>query len=361
MFVNGDAMGKSLQGASGSLVLGVVFNAYVNRTKYVPGAANVSPEEWLIKCFRELQDVFISFDGSMLISVVMGIIDDATGIMYYFNAEHPWTVLYRRGIAEFTEQELLNRKIGTTIGAAKVELRTLELQPGDIVIAGSDGRDDIMVGYDDVTGMRIINEDEKLFLEAVERGEGNLKEIVDVIKERGELTDDLSLLKIGYKVGKEEEQEEIFSEEFLKYKSDGLKAYSENNYEEAIKHLEHAIQISQDLDTYLGLINSLMRQKNFVRALFFVKKAIQKYPGNLKMIYSSAILHKKEKEYDEALYYSRRYYIHKPNDVRILIILADLFRLRRERHNFEAYLRKAEEIFPTHQDVKKLKKYLHKK
>ena len=30
VFVNGDAMGKSLQGAGGALVLGVVFNAYVS-------------------------------------------------------------------------------------------------------------------------------------------------------------------------------------------------------------------------------------------------------------------------------------------------------------------------------------------
>ncbi len=238
VFVNGDAMGKSIQGAGGSLVLGVVFNAFVHRTNFIPGENLKSPEDWLIKCYRELQDVFVSFDGTMLISVVIGIVDDESGIMYYFNAEHPWTVLYRSEKAIFTEEELLNRKIGTLISDGRVELLTLQLQKDDIVICGSDGRDDIILEYDEETGMRVINEDETLFLRAVEKGDGDLDNIVEVLHEQGEFSDDLSLLKIKY-LG-EKVFDEPLPEDYAQLKEEGMKAYQEKRFDEAVYKLEEA-------------------------------------------------------------------------------------------------------------------------
>ncbi|MCB1317834.1 MAG: SpoIIE family protein phosphatase, partial [Leptospiraceae bacterium] len=85
-FVNGDAMGKSMQGAGGALVLGVVYNAFVTRTMFSGHQQNKAPEVWLRDCYYELQNVFISFDGSMFISVVMGLLDEISGVMYYINA-----------------------------------------------------------------------------------------------------------------------------------------------------------------------------------------------------------------------------------------------------------------------------------
>ncbi len=355
VFVNGDAMGKSLQGAGGSLVFGVIFNAFVNRTKFVSGMSNLSPEEWLVKCFRELQDVFGSFDGSMLISVVMGIIDDQAGTMYYFNAEHPWTVIYRKNKASFIEQELENRKIGTTYGMSRVKIKILHLKPKDILIAGSDGRDDIIINYDEETGMRIINEDEELFLKAVENGQGQLEAIAENIKNMGEITDDLSLLRISYRADETEITGDDLPPDFEAYKLEGTKAYEEERYEDAIKNFEEAIKLYTDLECYIKLINALIRQENYTRALYIVEKAIKEYPGDLNIIYSSAILHKKNKEYDEALYYARRYFIHKSEDFKILVTLADLYRIKRDRANFKIYLKKAEELNPYHPSVNKLK------
>lgn len=199
VFVNGDAMGKSIQGAGGALVLGVVFNALVERTKYKEKEQEVTPDEWLIECYKELQSIFESFDGSMLISVVMGIVEDDTGLMYYFNAEHPFTTLYRKGKASFIENEIGIRKIGSMGFDQSLEIKTFQLKHNDSIIAGSDGRDDILLGHDEETGFRIINEDEEKFLENIEKGEGDLEKILEAIKEIGELTDDISLLKITYK------------------------------------------------------------------------------------------------------------------------------------------------------------------
>jgi len=197
-FVNGDAMGKSLQGAGGALVLSVIFNAYVNRTHVFGTANHPYPEKWLRQCYNELQTVFTSFDGSMMMSVIVGLLDEESGMLYYFNAEHPYPVLYRDGIASFADCELSSQKLGSFGTIENLKLRTMQVESGDILILGSDGRDDILLGHDALTGARLINEDETLFLRFVEESGGDLDRILDLLGKAGELTDDLSLMRIAY-------------------------------------------------------------------------------------------------------------------------------------------------------------------
>ncbi|HNI28794.1 MAG TPA: SpoIIE family protein phosphatase, partial [Leptospiraceae bacterium] len=140
VFINGDAMGKSIQGAGGALVLGVVFNAGLMRSR-VEKYQGIHPEAWLKERFLDLHNVFLSFDGSMYISICMGLIDNETGMMFFINAEHPWTVLYRDGKAAFLEQELALRKLGTPEQEDQFFVRTFQLMSGDVIITGSDGRD----------------------------------------------------------------------------------------------------------------------------------------------------------------------------------------------------------------------------
>ena len=72
-FFNVDAMGKSMQGASGALVLGSVMESIIERTKMSPLERDRFPEKWLKNTFIELHTVFESFDGSMLISGIFGV------------------------------------------------------------------------------------------------------------------------------------------------------------------------------------------------------------------------------------------------------------------------------------------------
>ncbi len=196
--INADAMGKSIQGAGGALVLGTVFKNVVARTQSGEALSRRFPEQWMKECFIELQNVFVSFDGSMMISAVFGLVDDATGLLYYINAEHPYTILYRGGRASFVEREgEYLRKIGVQGLDSALRVGTLQLLPGDHVIMGSDGRDDLAVGTDPY-GKRIISEDTDAILGSVERARGDLDGIVRDIKKRGEVTDDLSLLRITY-------------------------------------------------------------------------------------------------------------------------------------------------------------------
>ena len=106
VFLNGDAMGKSIQGAGGCLVLGTVFKSILERNHSLTHTRSIPPELWMKESFRELQNVFVSFNGSMLISAMFGIIDNRNGTIYYINAEHPYTALYRDGHANFIEREM---------------------------------------------------------------------------------------------------------------------------------------------------------------------------------------------------------------------------------------------------------------
>ena len=192
VFINGDAMGKSIQGAGGALVLGVVFNAGLMRSR-VEKYQGIHPEAWLKERFLDLHNVFLSFDGSMYISICMGLIDNETGMMFFINAEHPWTVLYRDGKAAFLEEELALRKLGTPEQEDQFFVRTFQLMSGDVIITGSDGRDDIQL-----FATSSIQEDETEFLKRVEEAEGNLEKISKKIKELGKIIDDFSLLRISF-------------------------------------------------------------------------------------------------------------------------------------------------------------------
>jgi HAMP domain-containing protein len=99
-FFNGDAMGKSTQGASGALICGVTLHSIFSRNakrSRIP----TKPGQYLSMVYHELNHIFSLFDSSMLMSAACGLIHAQTGTMYYFNCEHPWSVLLQRRQSDF--------------------------------------------------------------------------------------------------------------------------------------------------------------------------------------------------------------------------------------------------------------------
>jgi len=78
--MNSDAMGKSLQGVSGAIVIGVSFNLFINRTKKHGYYSKVTPEEWIKESTRDLQRVFSGFNGAML--AILETIEETDGDIY---------------------------------------------------------------------------------------------------------------------------------------------------------------------------------------------------------------------------------------------------------------------------------------
>ncbi|MCB1173083.1 MAG: SpoIIE family protein phosphatase [Leptospiraceae bacterium] len=321
--LNADAMGKSIQGAGGVLVLGSVFESMINRTQGSSAAQAVYPERWLKNAFLELHKVFESFDGSMLISVVLGLLDCETGFFYYMNAEHPATVLYRNSEASFIDEDMLFRKLGTQGVSGKLQVQTLQLQVGDVLIAGSDGRDDLLLG-EDAVGNRRINEDEFLFLDLVRETRGDIHKIPGALKNHGELTDDLSLLRLEYLGNRNEKL--ILDERTITLRT---------RIHQAIQTRDHdaARAILDDVEPKEINDNSSLReialfynhQEDYTAAARWGCRYVERNPADTEMIYRTSLILKRIRNLEGAADLAERIRLRQPTNTRNLIHLADIY------------------------------------
>jgi hypothetical protein len=323
LFLNGDAMGKSMQGAGGSLVLGAVMQSIVERTKLSPKEQVLYPERWLKAVFLELQKTFESFDGSMLISVVMGLADEKSGFVYFINAEHPWAAIYRDNKAFFIENDLTLRKLGTLGVAMGIRVQTYEMQPGDSFIIGSDGRDDLMLGFD-ADGARIINEDETLFLRLLERGDGNLESVYEACKEKGDITDDFSLISLTYAPEMETESSRLGMRKKI---SDARALVAQKNYAAATSLLEEAYAASHDnLHIARALAHIYQKIEDYKSAAKYFELYSEENPGDTQAIEALGAILLKLNDTERAADVLTRLKIRNPRDEKIAAQLSKIYK-----------------------------------
>lgn len=323
VFINGDAMGKSIQGAGGALVLGVVFRSIIERTKIFKPNMELFPEQWLKICFIELQNVFTSFDGSMLVSIVMGLIEETTGALFFLNAEHPWTVLYRDGKAEFLEQQLYLHKVGMLGLDGSLKIQTFQMHPGDSVIIGSDGRDDIMLGMD-TDGHRNINEDGEQFLKHVEKGNGELKGITNEILKQGEFTDDYTLIKLAYL--EEDNQLIEVNPDFYKLVDQGDISLNQKDQSHAIAAYKKALTIKKDKGVFLKLLDIYYSQKDYKDFIPLCEEYISLNPMDSDYYFKISYAYKFEGNFPIAIDYGECLKLREPLNINNLLNLADINR-----------------------------------
>lgn len=199
VFVNADAMGKSTQGAGGALVFGTAFEVIMERVRSFKWGKNLMPDEWIYNTYQELNRSFQYFEGLMMVSMNLGIIEEDTGKFFFIVAEHPFPALLREGKASFLCNEQNYYKLGfpnMDLGKKKISIHFTQLQPGDIVFFGSDGKDDVLVKNEE--GNLKMNEDQTRFLDCIQKSEGDLQKLYAEISNNSQITDDLSLIKAHY-------------------------------------------------------------------------------------------------------------------------------------------------------------------
>ncbi len=272
VFLNADAMGKSMQGAGGVLVLGAVFKSIIERTSYSEMVRQMSPERWLKNSFVELHKVFESFEGSMLVSIVIGLVDEKSGLMYFINAEHPRTILFRDKKAVFIGDTNLYQKLGSQLTDGFIRVQTFILRKGDIILNGSDGRDDILI--QNGSQKEKINTDEIFILKIIEEADASLPRILKLIQRHGSLIDDFSMMRLEW-LG-EEETEMLEENEigigFLASKDD-IKAY---------KHLSRYLEFHPEDTISMQLIaECLQRLERFEESIEFSERVRIREPKNI--------------------------------------------------------------------------------
>ncbi|PJZ69608.1 stage II sporulation protein E [Leptospira perolatii] len=362
VFLNADAMGKSMQGAGGALVLGAVFESIIERTKIVESISEQSPERWLKNAFTELHKVFESFDGSMLVSLVMGLVDDQVGILYYINAEHPWTVLYRDGVASFIENDLMFRKLGTTGMEGSIFIKTFQLAPGDVIIAGSDGRDDILLGTSD-SGSRIINDNESFFLKRVQEGNGDLKSIYDSICDSGDLTDDLSLIRIAFKeTDSEQRRIKLELKEKIKELLQRAKETAQNKeIEEAIAFLQQAESLDSNIpEVKKNFVRLFLNQKEYSKAAKYAEDYLNMKPVDKEILYVASFAARKAGQLEKALDFGERLRLREPEHLKNLVNLAQTYLALKDYKKATIMAQAATKLDPNHEVLTKVQQVIEK-
>lgn len=355
MVMNGDAMGKSMQGAGGSLVMGVVMNSIMARSAANDRILTISPEQWLTDLYNEIHAVFKSFDGSMVISATCFIINDDTGEAWYWNAEHPFSVIYRNGRASFIEETLRLRKLGLD-SELPFEVFRFQFQPGDVLILGSDGRDDLDMTADEEH--RTINEDEFLFLRHVEDGFGQLELIEKMILRAGELTDDLSLLRVEFQpaVTRAESRPEEFRSLAESLFRQGKQLYKDGRMDDALRALSNAFIIYPE-DPQINKMLAIMsfKSRDYRTSIEVLQQYLSQEPDLAQFWYYLSIAEKAVGNYAEALRAAEQVAELEPDNLNNLINMADLCRLLHKYNNARLYADDAYSIDPENKNVQKIR------
>lgn len=322
-FTNADAMGKSMQGAGGAIVYAAVLQSIINRVRLSSIEQDTYPEMWLQETFREIQGVFESFDGSMLLSAILGLIDDETGFVCFLNAEHPDLVLYRNGSASFLHTEGELRKIGVSQKMEALQINTIQLQDNDVLISASDGRDDIIL-----TSENKINEDENLFLQNVEAGKGKLEDILIAIMGCGELTDDASFIRIQKNAPKFTEKK--MTDNARTKKLDAIKKLSEKK--EIINKISGlSNQFPGNPSLLKDILHFMESRKMHDESLLYYLVYCEIRPYDEEMMYRATICFKNAGQPEKARLFLERLVLRSPKNIDWL---SDLAQVQFELKNF---------------------------
>ncbi|MDI7220404.1 SpoIIE family protein phosphatase [Leptospira santarosai] len=192
VLINADAMGKSLQGASGALIFCSIVKSFLQTQDY----EYRNPENWLFLLHSNLQAVFESFDGSMLVSGILSLYRIETGDLFFINCEHPPIVLSRNGKTNYVFEKAVLRKIGFPDSDTKVKIEYCKLLPEDTILYGSDGREDLYIQDPLCSSRKLKSSVPDLFFELVQHSIPEPKDLEFQINEKGTLSDDLSFLRI---------------------------------------------------------------------------------------------------------------------------------------------------------------------
>jgi tetratricopeptide (TPR) repeat protein len=157
----------------------------------------------------------------------------------------------------------------------------IKLQEGDVVLIGSDGRDDI--NLTPKSEKDSINEDMNLFLQVVERNKGNLELIVEDLMKMGELTDDLSILRLGY--GEKELHTQLDCDKVFKriIKLHVESLVRNRQYKDALELLQISPEkMSPTMLFFRGYCHAHLGR--YHRALKYLEMALSREPNNARAL-----------------------------------------------------------------------------
>ncbi len=314
--MNSDAMGKSLQGAIGALVVGITTKNFLSENK---NCKNLTPEKWLFNLFMILQKSFECFEETMFASSCMALLNLKKGIYYQVNSDHPKTIIYRNNEATFLNSTTDTNKLGVSIIPNQFKVSTYTLEQGDIIIIGSDGKDELILN--DVNGNPYYNLDENLFLKIVEQSNGDLDKMIITLNSTGIVRDDLSIIKFEYTnfdFGKVIER--FFQNSSINY---NFKIYKDSPDILFIEDVSKVFPESSYLNKYLGLY--YYRFRKFEKANNYLRIYNSLYSDSIDLLYIESILNKKLGNFLDAKISAEKIFLRNPEHKKNLFNLLHIY------------------------------------
>lgn len=307
-FINVDAMGKSLQGANGVLILGTILSTFLKRFEL--NHIKISyPEFFLKNLCLEIQEMFESFEGSMLISGIFGLIDEKRNILYFINFEHPFPIVYRNQKGFFIGEHVL-RKLGTpNIFQEEFLVEIFVLKENDVLIIGSDGKEDVEIQKN---GIYTINTEKDFFLKIVENSLGNFENIVIQLMNSGTIKDDLSLL------------------------------YFKN----LLVNSDFSIHLEKRLEIIKKTIKKSLYSKNYEDALFYLKEIIMDYYFDNDILLYYLYTLTKLKKYQEAIEFGNILLVRKFDNPLIFNLLLKCYIAENQKTQAREIYKKLKTLYP---------------
>lgn len=294
---NADAMGKSMQGAGGAIVTGASMQSILDRNRSHRNQM-LTPERWLYETYRDLNFIFKSFQGNMIISMYLALLDDATGLLYYMNCDHPSTAIYRDNVADYIDNPMDYPKLGMSFGPRFFRVRLLKLEHGDVLVGGSDGRSDVFKEEDGVK--TVYSMEDEHFLKIVEKNNARVPEIFESIQKMGKIADDITLFSLRY-------TPEINSRKILtrneeeKIKSLFLKSEDRKKIKAKIKKMKKVLKINpENTDAMENLSELYYIKKLYKRSQYYAFQVLRIAPWNLKALLLYVKTSVKRQDYSNA-------------------------------------------------------------
>ena len=282
--LNADAMGKSLQGATGALLASSMFKSHIDSST----SDLYTPETWIVSLYRKIHGLFQSFDGNLFSTGILAVLDPENSCVFFLNAQHPSSILIRNNVSGFIEQET-SYKMGIPLLKEIPKVYCISLKENDSLIFGSDGREDLR----SITGSKEIHSFSEQFLLEVSNTNGDLVLLKNKMAEYGDYIDDLSLVRIFRKKDPQRRSRDLWKETSKR------------------KNLQKGILLWKKGD------------KKIACSIF--AKLSSENPSDKDLAYITAWAFWKMKEWEKAKTYSEKLLYREPKNQQNLVLLAKIY------------------------------------
>jgi tetratricopeptide (TPR) repeat protein len=172
----------------------------------------------------------------------------------------------------------------------------------------------------------------------------------------------MSLLRIGFL-----EETNLSQKESNKNKSyyqrlgEGIQAYREGNWDNAIISLEVALESEpEDLYCLRELSKLYMKSKKYEKAIDLAHRYLKLNPGDTDFLFYIAFAHKQKRDFELAEGFSERLRLRDPKNFKNLLLLAEILMHQNLVERAGEVLNSLEEQYPENPKVLKLRSFWKK-